>query len=181
MESPWQECACSALFPSLSALNDHLDEYKSLKTNLEKTIASASLALESCRAHSAAFEDGHEQSTKVRNCPYNGCKRVQAFSKLKEVRIHYRGHVECNEVCLCCGGRFKLASAFLRHIPDASQMDRMMAHYMSTRRENLVRRVDKELFEAEGRKNKTQEEDEDRRPPKRVKLTEIDPTASNGM
>ena len=92
-----------------------------------------------------------------------------------------RTDVGYNEVCLCCGERFRWANDFLRHVPNVSEMGNIMAFFMTTQRGMVVERIDRELFEAEGKNYKRQQENEDGGMLKKAKLTKICPATGNSI
>jgi hypothetical protein len=176
MAKPSHECTCSALFPTIDALKSHVAEYQSFAGNLERII-------DRCKDHSVVDEQSNRTTALLRHCPDSRCKRTKEFSKRKEVRTHYRKHVGCNEVCLCCGEKFRWASDFLRHVPDVDEMDSMQNSFMLLRRRKAVEKVDRQLTEVLERKRKRDQEDEDEDTgrTKRVKPIEIYPTGNEAL
>ncbi|KAK0627096.1 hypothetical protein B0T14DRAFT_127257 [Immersiella caudata] len=158
MAEPPHECTCSAFFPTIDALKSHVAEYQSYVENLKRII-------DKCKDHSAVDEQSDrttaDRTTAPRHCPYNRCKRTEAFTKRKELRTHFRKHVGCNEVCLCCAGIFRWASDFLRHAPNADKMDGMQCTFMHSRRQIVVETVDQQLEALEGKRKRDGDEDED--------------------
>lgn len=156
-----------------------------MKVALEKSKANISAALGRCSVHAEAkFEsstDGKEELETDRRhyCPYRECERTETFSKRKELRIHFRTHVECNEVCQCCAYRFRVASKFLRHTPDVSEMDTHQASYATKRRDLIVERVDEELRLAESKKRTREVTDDYAKTCKQVKLAHVDTTITS--
>lgn len=135
-------------------------------------------------------DGGHSESSatnkdrKGRHCPYDNCpRRTQPFAKRKELRIHYRGHVECDEVCVYCYRVFKTASSYLKHDIHRKETDKhgTKVTYMTQRRQLLVNRVDQELEIAEKRGKKrtsTSAWEFDEETPKRIKLGQENPMAA---
>ncbi|EXU96024.1 hypothetical protein X797_010918 [Metarhizium robertsii] len=166
------QCACSATFLTSDELDAHIEEQKSLKVTLEKSKASISAALGRCSVHIPKFESTTNDKEdpaigRGRHCPYSG-PPVQADGNENPA------DVECNEVCQCCAYRFRVASKFLRHTPDVSEMDMHQASYATKRRDVIIERVDEELRLAENQKRARGMADDYAETCKLVKLSHVD-------
>ncbi|KAK0367753.1 hypothetical protein CLIM01_14892 [Colletotrichum limetticola] len=143
----WQCKFCSALFLSDDLLQLHIEEYRSRAAEAEN-----------CRAHVNAnadessedrLDDNEELGMIKRNtqCPYKGCNRNDPFQKGQQLRVHYRRHVACEEVCVYCYKVFRAASEYIRHTRDHNDAVAEKEAYTSRRCTRLLEQTNRELME----------------------------------
>merc|ERR1712000_527305 len=109
---------CSASFDSNDALRGHLNEYRVRAAELEKcqAHANANVNEESEGGTGSEVEERGKSIRRNTSCPYSGCDRTVPFQKGQQLRVHFRRHVACEEVCVCCFKVFRRASEFIRHM-----------------------------------------------------------------
>ncbi|KAM0185553.1 hypothetical protein ACHAPI_012131 [Fusarium lateritium] len=159
----WQCNYCSALFERSALLDAHLEYFRSRISELEE-----------CRAHAKANanaendaydpdsdEDDDDNDDNDDNdgggsdlpairantkCPFEECDRSHPFKKGQQLRAHYRVHVRCEEVCVCCFKVFRWTSEFIRHTREHPTTTKIKKKYMEGTAVELRKTANKELY-----------------------------------
>jgi len=138
---------CSASFDSNDALRGHLNEYRVRAAELEKcqAHANANVNEESEGGTGSEVEERGKSIRRNTSCPYSGCDRTVPFQKGQQLRVHFRRHVACEEVCVCCFKVFRRTSEFIRHMREHSIMSETKKKYVKQMCAELRAVADKEL------------------------------------
>ncbi|KAI1496547.1 hypothetical protein F5X99DRAFT_422023 [Biscogniauxia marginata] len=160
----WQCNFCSAYFASNELLQLHFNEYRSRAAEAARCLAHANANAGEDFEHCSENEYETPKIRKDTCCPYTKCNRLDPFTKGQRLRVHFRQHVECEEVCVFCFKVFRVASEYIRHARGHSDAIEEKTTYTNKRCQKLVIRADQELMarlreadEPRGKK-RTQEE-----------------------
>ncbi|CAI6079413.1 unnamed protein product, partial [Clonostachys chloroleuca] len=150
MMDDYNRCACSASFPSIELLAEHLAEIRSQESY-------HATQLKHCRTHLIDNHSDDQQGGEVprdpdpgcRICPFPGCKRTEPFSTNYKLWRHYAQHVRIEEVCVFCFKSFEFASEFIRHSEENHRAKSgRKAAYMKETFNDVSRHVTTQLYTA---------------------------------
>ncbi|KAG7432346.1 hypothetical protein Forpi1262_v007054 [Fusarium oxysporum f. sp. raphani] len=150
MTNNYNQCACSASFPSAELLANHLAEIRSQERYHV-------IQLEQCRKHLVSDNSDDEQHVEAprdpepesKICPFPNCKRTKPFATNFKLWRHAAQHVRCEEVCVICFKLFEFASEIIRHCEENHRTEfGRKATYMKGTLEEVSRRVSSELYAA---------------------------------
>ncbi|RMJ00579.1 hypothetical protein CDV36_015866 [Fusarium kuroshium] len=141
----WECNYCSALFATSDLLEAHLQYFRSRIPELEECRAHANANNEDLGYCSGSEDEDFDTIRANSTCPYEECKRTQPFKKGQQLRVHFRTHVTCEEVCVCCFKIFRRTSEFIRHTREHTGATETKRKYMEQIAAELRKLADKEL------------------------------------